>query len=166
MSEKVSLAGYSTWRVSALLVVALLVSGCATSQTRRAESDQTNTPAEAGRFSVSLPSVNLADSEFIQSVNLEVRSGRIFSVARMMNDWDYEVVWDTPDRVVFECSARHFSSGLSSIERFSNVITVQSDSPGRLQLHLIIKTSSCTPTGRPDREFQFEHETIRLRSLP
>ena len=70
-----------------LVSVLLALSGCA-HQPKLATSG-------AHRYlSVSFPRVKLAEHEYIQSVEVFVRCGRIVSIERLLDDWDLEVQWD------------------------------------------------------------------------
>lgn len=128
----------------AILSGVFLLAGCASSPHKAANFG-------ARRFKVSLPAVKLMPFEFIQEVHVEVHRGRIVSVNRLLDDWNSDVTWDTPDLVTVSCQARHFVSGQADTKGFEQFITVES-SGERPTITAKLRTSSCTLTQRPDRE--------------
>ncbi|MEO8426173.1 MAG: hypothetical protein ABI651_03590 [Verrucomicrobiota bacterium] len=76
-------------------------------------------------LSVSFPRLKLTESEYIQSVEVIVRCGRIVSIGRLLNDWDLEVQWDNPSFLKLRTQARHFSAGLPNVNQLADFITVE-----------------------------------------
>ena len=83
------------------------------------------TSSDRRLFAVSLSHVNLAENEYIQSVEVVVRCGRIVSIRRLLNDWDLEVQWDSLSLVKLTTQARHFSAGQGNVNKFADFITVE-----------------------------------------
>jgi len=112
---------------------------------------------------VSLPELKLNESEYIQSVTFELRGARILAVKQLPDDWDSESKWDTPDLLVFRCTARHFSNGLSSTKAFDDVLTVEQLDPrgAVFRIEAALELSSTDPTGRSDRKINVADEDIR-----
>lgn len=147
-------------RFSSLLVLSALVlvagNGC------RSNSLTTARPAN-GRFTVSLPKVDLLPMEYIQAVELEVQHGRVVSVNRLLDDWDSAVTWDTPGELTASCAARHFVSGLSDTKVLAGFITVEASGDLPLVVKATVHTSSTEPPGRPDRTLQFSEAELILK---
>ena len=78
-----------------------------------------------GYFAVSFPCVSLAKHEYIQSVEVVVRCGRIASIRHLLEDWDLELGWENPSFLKLTSQARHFSAGLASVSELVDFITVQ-----------------------------------------
>jgi hypothetical protein len=143
------------WFVAVALVI-VACEGCVSS-TRTAPR-----PAR-GPLTVSLPEVLLMPMEYIQEVELDVLNGRVVSVNRLLDDWDSDVTWDNPGLVTASCHARHFSAGLSDTKVLAEFITIESTGDLPLVVKATLRTSSCDPTGRPDRTLQFSQTELTLK---
>ena len=128
-----------------LLLLLVVMTGCITKQA--AES----CPGGA-TFLVSLPEIKLADEEYIQSVEVEIRCGCVVSINRFLDDWDTEVTWDHPGLLFVRCQARHFSAGFSNTGALAQFITARGSDECSMRVTAKVITSSTEPTGRPDRE--------------
>ena len=118
--------------------------------------------APTPRFTVALPPITLAANEYIQSVAVDVHSGRVVSVNRLQDDWDYQVTWDHPGLVTVTCLARHFPAGLSDTKPLAGFLTVEATDTEPLQVTATVETESPTPTGRPDRTVAISETQIIL----
>jgi hypothetical protein len=67
--------------------------------------------------------------------------------------------------VTVQGQARHFSSGLSDTGAFRNFITIEGSGDQPLRVTVKVETSSCTPTGRPDRQLSIDAKEVILKPV-
>jgi hypothetical protein len=79
-------------------------------------------------FTVSLPPLKLAQGEYVESVEIDVLEGRIATINRTWDDWDTDLFWDSPDKMIWKSYAGHFGNGFEDTQPFSRFITVQTGS--------------------------------------
>jgi hypothetical protein len=135
-----------TRQIGAIAALAGLLAGCS------------HKPAEhesVQLFKVSFPEVALAKDEYIQSVQVQIESGRVAAVNVLPEDWDVELVWDTPSLLNVKYTARHFSSGLETAHALDGFITLQPQPAREFDAKAKLTTASPDPTGRAPREISF-----------
>lgn len=106
--------------------------------------------ARGQEFLVELPAVRLNDQESIQAFELEIRSGRLSAIHRLLDDWDLEVVWDHPDRLLVRGQARHFPAGLRDTTNLSQMFTVQVHEVAGFSVTAILVTETATSADVPE----------------
>ena len=160
-----------TVRISGYLfpIFLMLVGGCAHRQMPQGgRSLQT--------LAVSLPVIKLAKDEYIESVELAVCCGRIVAIQSLLDDWDLEVRWDSPDLVKISTLARHFPAGRKSVDAFAGFITVSElpgkdcfNAPGkrgmRVTATVVTDTASPDGTGPGPRKYEFSEREMVLKPL-
>lgn len=99
-------------------------------------------------YLVSLPEVDLAPDEYIQSFELDIRGGRLSAIKRFVDDWSYRVEWDYPGHVLVQGQAGHFPAGLPTTEELSGTFVVRAtDVADRLRVAVTLVTDSARPPG-------------------
>ena len=116
----------------------------------------------AHRVALSFPPVALATGEYVQSVKVEVRGGRVISIHRLLDDWDAALTWDTPDLLRVDLQARHFSAGLPDLARLNRFLILEPTGPARPGIKATIRMESTEPAGRPDRELTLSESDLVL----
>lgn len=106
--------------------------------------------ARGPEFVVALPAVRLDKQEYLQAFELEIRSGRLSAIHRFLDDWDLEVVWDHPDRLLVRGQARHFSAGLGDARHLSGMFSVQVREAAGFSVTAILVTETATSAGVPE----------------
>jgi hypothetical protein len=148
-----------------VIVASAFAAVCTTSCVHGTKPD----PASRGSsFTVSLPPLDLAAEEYIQSVEVTIESGRIATIDRTWDDWDMELEWDNPEELALKCHARHFSTGFQSTQDFSRFITVQvgSLSSRAFDIMATVRTASTERTGRGEREYHLGRSDLILSPKP
>jgi hypothetical protein len=112
--------------------------------------------------SLSFPTLKLEPDEFIQSIDLEIRGGRVASINQLLDDWDLELAWDNPGLLVLRMNARHFSAGLADLRLLNKFITLENQPGEALRLSAKLVSSSTDPTGRADRTYEIPHPQLML----
>lgn len=112
--------------------------------------------------SLSFPTLKLESDEFIQSIDLEIRGGRVASINQLLDDWDLELAWDNPGLLVLRMNARHFSAGLADLRLLNKFITLENQPGEALRLSAKLVSSSTDPTGRADRTYEIPHPQFTL----
>jgi hypothetical protein len=143
-------------------VAAAFMAVCVTGCVHGTKSD---TVSHGSSFTVSLRPLKLADREYIQSVEVTIECGRIATINRTWDDWDMELIWDSPGVLAFNCKARHFSSGFPSTQEFDRFITVQVDS-GSFDIMATVHTDSIDDTGRGERVYHLSRSEFTLSPRP
>lgn len=99
-------------------------------------------------YLVSLPEVDLAPNEYIQSFEIDIRGGRLSAIKRFVDDWSYRVEWDYPGHVLVQGQAGHFPAGLPTTEELSGTFVVRAaDAADRLRVSATLVTDSARPPG-------------------
>jgi hypothetical protein len=155
------------WRGIFLGSVALALGACAHPPARKA-----GTAPQC--FSVSFPNVTLAASEYIESVEVVVRCGRIESIKRLLDDWDLKVEWDNPDLLKLNMIARHFSTGLPNTDQLKEFIIVRESAdngcynavgkPG-MNITATLLTQKTDPAGGGERKYEFSQTDLILKPV-
>jgi hypothetical protein len=123
-------------------------------------------PSVAQRqVSVSFPRLEFANEEYVQSIEVEIRCGRVVSINRLLDDWDLELAWDHPGRLMLEMHARHFSSGLADLSVLDDFITVESDEVSAFTITAHVRTASTDPTGRGERTNAVSHANFMFKAV-
>jgi hypothetical protein len=117
------------------------------------------------QVSVSFPPLKFANQEYVQSVEVEIRCGRVVSINRLLDDWDLELAWDHPGRLMLEMHARHFSSGLADLSVLDDFITVESDEVSAFTITAHVRTASTDPTGRGERTNAVSHANFMFKAV-
>jgi hypothetical protein len=130
-------------------------------------------PDHGSLCTVSLPPLELAGGEYIQSVEVTISDGHIATINRTWDDWDMKLEWDSPGDLALKCRARHFSSGFQSTRAFNRFITVQVGSPAcdtsrstSFDIRATVRTDSTDKARRGEREYHFSRFDIVLSPEP
>ncbi|MCZ7638386.1 MAG: hypothetical protein M5U12_21475 [Verrucomicrobia bacterium] len=106
--------------------------------------------AEGRECVVELPAVRLNNQESIQAFELAIGSGRLSAILGFFDDWDLEVVWDHPDRLLVRGQARHFPAGLRDATHLSNLFTVQVCDAAGFSVTATLVTETATSADVPE----------------
>jgi hypothetical protein len=139
-------------------VLTLLILGCA-------HRPQQQLGATSRVVAVSFPHMKFADSEYVQSVEVVIRYGRVVSVNRLLPDWDLKVEWDTPDLLKLSSRARHFVAGLSALRRLDDFITVQSDDDRFFGISATLVTDAAGATDVGGKKYDVSPADMILRPV-
>lgn len=116
----------------------------------------------APRVVLSFPTVALAAGEYVESITVEVRGGRVISINRLVDDWDAALTWDSPELLKVELQARHFSSGLPNLARLNRFLTLEAIGAAQPRITATIRIESTEPSGRPDRQLTLAEKDLLL----
>ena len=106
--------------------------------------------AEGREYVVGLPAVRLNNQESIQAFELEIQSGRLSAIHGLLDDWDLEVVWDHPDRLLVRAQARHFPAGLRGTANLSGMFSVQVREAAGFSVTAMLVTETTTAVDVPE----------------
>jgi hypothetical protein len=153
------------------LIVALAVT--AVCNTSCVHGTKPGAVSRGSSFTVSLPPLKLADTEYIESVEITIEGGRIATINRTWDDWDMGLQWDNPGSLTLSCRARHFSAGRQSTGDFTRIVTVEAGSPSRettksgsFDIMATVRTACPNGTGRQNREYHLVRSDLILSPPP